>query len=933
MAGVVFQDGTVLTANELNAAMQQKADVQNPNFTGIFAVPSGPASARPVTPAQFAFRGNSDTGLPEVFIGGAWVAIGLNSPGNAPSPPTSLIVGQVTSSAIPVSWAASTGSGTISYQVQYQISGSSAWTNWGGPNSALSATITGLQAATKYNVQVIASNQFGNTISATVSATTQGIAPNAPTGLTLTEATSNSFELTWNGSTIGSPPISYQAAFKTVSGSAYTNFGTAISGTTEAITGLQPATAYTMHVTAIGSGGTAISVDVSGTTLSAAGVAPNAPTALTTSSLANNSLVLSWTASSAGSTPINYTVFASKHNLNAWVQIGAAGTSVSRTIPGLNPNTSYDFYVQASNSAGTAQSSVVSATTTAVTPGTTGQVWGTQFSSLSVPVLQGPVAGQSATGTILPITGLSVNDPPAVNNPGNCSLTISCNQSAGKVSSTDANGNPISGSGTGSINGYLGSMSSIGTALQNLKYTAPSSAMTDSISITFTDQSNNTAQIAITMTVVAGSGPALPWGNSSLPGPGSIATDGSGTTALRVQDILGNFGVNTQIDLNGSPYFNNLPAIENAINYLGVTMLRDSPDPSQSSDTTWYPQIKNNVSVIGGLNYWLYIQEGDSTNFQPQLNVFSQMASFGYVLTFEGEQAADFGPQGVAAAEAFQPTLFHAAHAASGVAAATFSVSASFDYTTIPSQAAVSDIGTVGFTPVDAPFDSGFQQYYTAATSITPGKPAILNNFGWQSFPEGGSATGQQNNASVNAVAAYLLDTIFDATMLGFTKFFWANMVDNPVDFGGATTFGLFDSSWNPKPAGSAVRNMNLLMMDQGATARTFTPGKLSFGLSVPAVGIDVLGMHSMVLQRSDGAFFLVLWNEQVLQDLSNYPNQTNAEITVAPVSNTVTLSTSATHIAVYDPMIGVNAVQTGSGTSITVSVPAHPIFVEIVRP
>jgi len=190
-----------------------------------------------------------------------------------------------------------------------------------------------------------------------------------------------------------------------------------------------------------------------------------------------------------------------------------------------------------------------------------------------------------------------------------------------------------------------------------------------------------------------------------------------------------------------------------------------------------------------------------------------------------------------------------------------------------------------------------------------------------------------QNIASVNAVAAYCLNCIFDAAMLGFSLFFWADLVDDPNAFGGATTFGWFDSSWNPKPAGTAIRNMNLLMMDQGANALTFTPGKLDFGLSVSTTGIDQLGLHDMVLQRSDGAFFLVLWNEQILQDLSNYPNQTNSEITVNPISVTVTLTTAATNIAVYDPMIGVTPVQTGSGTSITVSVPAHTVFVEIVRP
>lgn len=931
MADVVFTDGVILTAESLNAAMQQKADVLDPQFQGTMAIPQGPTAQRPSMPAPFAFRGNTDSGLPEVFIAGAWVSVSLTSPGNAPSPPSPLTIGTVSSSAVPLTWGASTGSGTIKYQVQYQIGGASSWSNWGGPSTALSATISGLQANTKYNFQVISSNQYGSSVSATVSTQTLGIAPDAPTNLVLGSITSQSMALSWDGSSVGSQPISYQVALQKSGDSSFTPFGSAVSGTSEVITGLAPLTGYAFQVTALNNGGSAVSTSVSGTTLAPAGVAPNAPTGLTPSAIGQNSLTLSWVASSAGSAPINYTVFVSTSG-SAYVSIGAPITSTSIGVSGLNPSTTYSFYVVASNSAGSAQSNSATATTSAVTPGTTGQVWGTQYSGLAAPILQGPVAGQVALSQALAIKGLAVSDPPAANNPGNCSLTIACNKNAGTVSSTDASGSPVAGSGTGTINGYLGSLSSISTVLQNLVYTAPAIAASDIITVQFSDQSANKAQISIKVAAVQGAAPSLPWGKSSLTGPGNISTDASGTVAIRVQDILGNLGVNTHIDKNPSPYFNNLSQIENAINYLGLTILKDYPDPNQPSDTTWFPQIKNNVQVVGGLKYWLQILNGATAGFQPQLDLFVKMAASGYVVAFQGEGGADFAPGGVADAETFQKTIFNAAQT-SKVKTGTFTVSPSVVPSSIPSQASVSDYGTVGFLPVDAPFDSGFTQYLTTANTITPGKPAIIEGFGWQSFAEGGSAVGQQNNASVNAVAAYALNTIFDAVMLGFTGFFWENLVDDPNDYTGSTTYGLFDSSWNPKPAGTAIRNMNLLLMDQASNANTFAPGKLGFSTDVALAGIDQLGLHAMVLQRADGAFFLALWNEQILQDLANYPNQTNAEITVAPINVALTLTTAATNIAVYDPMVGTTAVQTGSGTSITVSVPAHVIFVEIVRP
>lgn len=930
--GVVFQDGTILTAAQLNSAMQQKVDTVNPVFQSPIALPGGPTSGRPTAPVNFTVRGNSDTNVPEAYINGQWVQFNLgNVPGNAPTAPTSLIVGTVSSNAIPVSWAASTGAATINYQPQYRISGSTSWTNWGGPSTALSATITGLTPATNYDIQVVASNSYGSATSATVSTKTLAIPPNSPTNLQVGSATNSSLTATWKASTQGDPAPNYQVSYAASGTTSYTNFNSAVSGTSEIITGLSASTTYNIKVTAQNPAGSAVVGPVSGTT-AAPGAAPNAPTNLLASNIQQNQLDLSWTASSVGDSPV-YTIFGKKHTDSSFTQLPGGGTAVSVTVTGLNPGLQYDFYVQASNSTGKAQSTTYTAPATLVPAnGGTGTVWGTQYSQLGTIYLTAPYQGQVATGATLDIKGCSVTDPSMQSSTANCTLSISTQKGGGNVSSTDSSGNPISGSGTGTISGYKALLQGINTALSNLVYTAPSAAESDAINITFTDANNVQTQLSIPITVVASSSPSLPWGQSSLAGPGSIATDSSGTQATRVYDVLHSFGVNSRIDVSNTPYYNNITSIENAINYLGITILRDSPNPSESSDTTWYPQIKNNVSVIGGLRYWLYISQQAQSGFQPQLTFFEQMAASGYVMAFENEESADFASDGVAAAENFQPTLYSGAQSSS-VKAATFTVSNS-NASSVPDQSANTDYGSVVAYMAGTPFDSNFQAYLNSnAKIIAASKPAALTEYGWQSFAEGGSSQGNYGYASVNACAAYSLTTMFDAFKLGFSYFFWYQLCDGPNDQNGATTYGLFDASWNAKPAATAIRNMNLLVMDQGAAASTFTTGKLNFSLSVPDVGNNALGMHSMLLQRSDGAFFIVLYNEQELQDLSNYPNQTNAEITVNPVANTITLGTSATNIAVYDPLQGTTAVQTGSGTSITVQVPAHPIFVEVVRP
>ncbi|MBV8634672.1 MAG: fibronectin type III domain-containing protein, partial [Burkholderiaceae bacterium] len=87
--------------------------------------------------------------------------------------------------------------------------------------------------------------------------------------------------------------------------------------------------------------------------------APAAPTGLAVSGTTSTSISLSWSASSGAT---SYSVFRNG------VSVGSS-TSTSYTDSGLNPSTTYGYYVEAVNSAGTsAASSTVSGTTASSQP-------------------------------------------------------------------------------------------------------------------------------------------------------------------------------------------------------------------------------------------------------------------------------------------------------------------------------------------------------------------------------------------------------------------------------------------------------------------------------------------------------------------------------------------------------------------------------------
>lgn len=100
-----------------------------------------------------------------------------------PGAPVGVSVVSATSSSLGVSWQAPTTGGTpTSYTVQYKLTTVSTYTNLASVTGT-TATITGLVAATSYNVQVLATNSTG-TGAVSSPAATGTTSATAPTGLT-----------------------------------------------------------------------------------------------------------------------------------------------------------------------------------------------------------------------------------------------------------------------------------------------------------------------------------------------------------------------------------------------------------------------------------------------------------------------------------------------------------------------------------------------------------------------------------------------------------------------------------------------------------------------------------------------------------------------------------------------------------------------------
>jgi hypothetical protein len=127
------------------------------------------------------------------------------------------------------------------------------------------------------------------------------------------------------------------------------------------------------------------------------------------------------------------------------------------------------------------------------------------------------------------------------------------------------------------------------------------------------------------------------------------------------------------------------------------------------------------------------------------------------------------------------------------------------------------------------------------------------------------------------------------------------------VDEGGNQKFGFYRPDYTPRKAAVYLHNLTTVLADRGAVSH---PGKLNY-----AIPEEPETVHDMLLQKSDGTFALIVWDEQ-LQGTSRV---------------TVQLGGTVAAVRVYDPTIGTTPVQTHSKTSsLTLTLSDHPMVIMI---
>lgn len=415
------------------------------------------------------------------------------------------------------------------------------------------------------------------------------------------------------------------------------------------------------------------------------------------------------------------------------------------------------------------------------------------------------------------------------------------------------------------------------------------------------------------------------WGAGSNPIPAG--------QAVRIYDVVGTFGFNTESNFPGSP---DGPTHMAAMNFLSAGTNAFKKFRSFCAVPGFETDAVTQFCAAGLKGSFIVTNKGVADTSQVAPNVAAQIGFTGAasIFAFEGPNEPGDGSlssttcQDMAAA--LGSTIASRSDCAGIIPALPFSswLGPPGMSQTLGFQNSVGDLTSRGINwgnwhgyvndgsnhcvqpwgAINGPNDA------LANTAITcPNRPFCITEFGIN-IP-GSTQSYEQSTAA--AGGKMMLNYFLDAYYLGCAGTFIFCLFDEVAE-----TFNLFDFSANPTPCATVLRNFSVICADPGASPASFLPDVLS----VSVTGLPTTGPNAgryVIAQRSDGKFLVILWNEPPVQNASVQD--------VSPTPTTVTLSfgqpiASATR---YDPTVGQSSVQNygsiASGGFLTASLTGYP--------
>ncbi|RAK60781.1 hypothetical protein DJ021_13680 [Phenylobacterium hankyongense] len=376
--------------------------------------------------------------------------------------------------------------------------------------------------------------------------------------------------------------------------------------------------------------------------------------------------------------------------------------------------------------------------------------------------------------------------------------------------------------------------------------------------------------------------------------------------------------MNVHVEYTDGKYAN-ISQVVSDLAYVGVTHVRDATLIPTNQGQSSYDAL-----ATAGIKFDLFVQGRD---IGPSLSLLGKFARAhpGAVEAIEGPNeinnfpVAYSGLTGAAAGLAYQSALYR------GVSAdPVLSGTPVFSLTDNAYFSATADFSNVHPYPHE-----GAQPYPVLADTLArqlraaPGKPVVMTETGYYSLPNGVGWGG----VDLQTHAKLTINLLLDAAKLGYRKTYIYQLLDaypDPTNRDQERHFGFFDIGNNAKPVATALHNLSAILKDDGATGSTFAVG----ALPVQITGLPSSGF-SLVLQKSSGAFDVVVWNEPQVWD-----NARHAPIATGSSTITVDFGGRFAHVTAYDPLTGLKPVAAATAADrLQLPISDRPLVIEVSGP
>jgi hypothetical protein len=148
-------------------------------------------------------------------------------------------------------------------------------------------------------------------------------------------------------------------------------------------------------------------------------------------------------------------------------------------------------------------------------------------------------------------------------------------------------------------------------------------------------------------------------------------------------------------------------------------------------------------------------------------------------------------------------------------------------------------------------------------------------------------------------IGRYELRILFESLRLGIVRTYLYELIDDPSSL----NYGLLTGSFSARPAYTAIQNVLSLLKD----ASFAQPGKLDYTL-----GGNTKNVHHLLLQKSDGTFYLAMW----LAVQSANPQNPSTDYNISPQDVTLSANTPIGGAKAY--VLDDSGKMTSSSTQVT---------------